>query len=129
NNVYRLALVDPVDATRTSVKNLLLGIDSVWLEAECSRYDFFTDIVTQTQPNIALISLDADPARGLALVAEVHREAPECHVLVVSRSQEGSIILQAIRNGAKEFLHSPLNMDDFLAALDRIQNVGGGREK
>lgn len=128
NNVVRLAMVDPQDGSRNSIKNLLLGIDTVWLEAECSRYEFFTDIITQTQPDIALISLDADPPRGLAVIAEVHRESPECQILVVSTSQEGSLILQAMRNGAKEFLSAPLNLDDFMAALDRIQNVGGGRD-
>ena len=29
-NVYRLAIVDPSDATRNSLKNLLLGIDMVF---------------------------------------------------------------------------------------------------
>ena len=42
-------------------------------------------------------------------------------MLVVSSSQEGSLILQAMRNGAKEFLSFPLKLDDFLAALDRIR--------
>lgn len=128
NNVVRLAMVDPRDQSRSSIKNLLLGIDTVWLEAECARYEFFTDIVTQTQPDIALISLDADPQSGLMVVAEVHRESPDCQILVVSSSQEGSIILQAMRNGAKEFLNAPLNLDDFMAALDRIDNVGGGKD-
>lgn len=128
NNVVRLAMVDPKDQSRSSIKNLLLGIDTVWLEAECARYEFFTDIITQTQPDIALISLDADPQSGLTVVAEVHRESPECQILVVSSSQEGSVILQAMRNGAKEFLSAPLNLDDFMAALDRIANVGGGKD-
>ena len=62
------------------------------------------------------------------VVAEVHRESPECQILVVSSSQEGTVILQAMRNGAKEFLSAPLNLDDFMAALDRIENVGGGKD-
>ncbi len=128
NDVVRLAMVDPRDASRNSIKNLLLSIDSVWLEAECSRYEFFTDIITQTQPDIALISLDADPQQGLAAVSEVHSQSPECQILVVSSSQEGSLILQAMRNGAKEFLSEPLNLDDFMAALDRIQSIGSGRD-
>jgi pilus assembly protein CpaE len=128
NNVFRLAIVDPSDASRNSIKSLLLGIDSVWLEAECSRYDFFADIVKQTLPHIALVSLDSDPQRALALVAEITREAPQCQILVVSRSQEGSLILQAMRNGAKEFLSSPLNLDDFLGALDRIQSIAGNKD-
>src|SRR3712207_2205094 len=98
-SVLRLAVVDPNDPSRSSLKKLLLGIDMVWLEAECSRYEFFTDVVTQTNPDIALISLDADAAKGLALVGRVKEELPGCSVLVISSSQEGSLILQAMRNG------------------------------
>jgi len=121
NNVVRLAVVDPNDATRSALKNLLLGIDMVWLEADCSRYEFFADVVSQTKPDIALVSLDSDPAKALTLVAQVSHEIPNCSILVVSSSQEGSLILQSMRNGAKEFLNFPLKLDDFLAALDRIQ--------
>jgi pilus assembly protein CpaE len=125
--VLRLAIVDPKDASRNSLKNLLLGLDTVWLEAECSRYEFFGDVVSQTQPDIALISLDADPAKGLNLLAKLTQDVPACQVLVISSSQEGSLILQAMRNGAKEFLSYPLKLEDFLAALDRIQQVHFGR--
>lgn len=134
SDVLRMAIVDPKDTSRSLTKNLLLGIDSVWLEAECSRYEFFGDVLTQTNPDIALIAIDADPQRGLALVAQVNSEFPSCSPLVVSASQEGSLILQAMRNGAKEFLSYPLQIDDFIAALDRIQTAvqggkGGGRSR
>jgi pilus assembly protein CpaE len=125
--VVRLALVDPNDSTRNSLKRLLVGIDMVWLEAECSRYEFFSDVVMQTQPDIALVSLDADATRGLALVAKISQDLPACHVLVISSSTEGSLILQAMRNGAREFLNLPLKLEDFLAALDRIQQTNSNR--
>lgn len=127
NSVVRLAIVDPKDSSRTALKNLLMGLDTMWLEAECSRYDFFADVVAQTQPDIALISLDADPAKGLALVSKVTQDLPNTSVLVVSSSQEGSLILQAMRNGAKEFLACPLRLEDFLGAIERIQQQRGGR--
>ena len=127
--VVRLALVDPHENTRNALKNLLVGIDSVWLEAECSKYEFFTDVVLQTQPDTALISLDADPAKGLGLISKITQELPTCSVLVISSSSEGSLILQAMRNGAKEFLGLPLRIEDFLSALDRIaQNTKGSKE-
>ncbi len=121
NNVVRLAIVDPNDATRGSLKSMLLGIDAVWLEAECSRYEFFSDVLEQTQPEIALVAIDSDPDKALLLLAEVSQQLPGCALLVVSASQEGSLILQAMRNGAREFLNYPLQLDDFMAALDRIQ--------
>ncbi len=125
--VVRLALVDPRDATRNSLKSMLLGIDSVWLDAECSRYEFFSDVVQQSQPDIALVTLDSDPVKALALVGRITQDLPACNVLVLSSSAEGSLILQAMRNGAKEFLSIPLKLEDFMAALDRIVQIHGGR--
>ncbi|HQZ64262.1 MAG TPA: response regulator [Planctomycetaceae bacterium] len=125
-SVLRLAIVDPDERTRNSLKSLLLGIDTVWLEAECSRYEFFMDVAQQTQPDIALINVDSNHARGVQLVGEVSRALPNCSVLVVSASQEGSLILQVMRNGAREFLNMPLQLDDFIAALDRIRITLGG---
>ena len=125
-SVLRLATVDPDERTRNSLKSMLLGIDTVWLEAECARYEFFLDVAQQTQPDIALINLDANHAKGVQLVGEISRALPNCSVLVVSSSQEGSLILQAMRNGAREFLNMPLQLDDFIAALDRIRVTLGG---
>ena len=126
-NIVRAAIVDPNDLSRNSLKRLLLGIDTVWLEAECSNYEFFADVVMQTQPDIAIISLDTNPEKGLELVGRLSNQLPNCSVLVVSSSQEGSLILKAIRNGAREFLSFPVKIEDFLGALERIQQAQGGR--
>ncbi|MEQ9066539.1 MAG: pilus assembly protein CpaE, partial [Gimesia chilikensis] len=90
SGVVRLSIIDPNEATRNELKNMLIGVDMVWLEAECSRYEFFTEVVSQTKPDIALISLDANPELALNLIAQVTRDLPSCSVIVVSSSQEGS---------------------------------------
>ncbi|MCE5303570.1 MAG: response regulator [Planctomycetaceae bacterium] len=120
SNVLRLAIVDPNDFQRESLKNLLLGMDMVWLEAECSRYEFFADVVAQTNPDIGLVAIDSDPAKALELVSHLASASPKCAVLVVSSSNDGSLILQALRAGAKEFLTQPVKIEDLLAALGRI---------
>lgn len=122
-SVIRLAIVDPNDGSRHSLKTLLLGIDTVWLEAECSRYDAFNDVLVQTQPDIALVALDSDQSRAIELIGTIHQNHPNCNILAISGHQEGSLILQAVRNGAKEFLTSPLKLEEFLAALERIRAV------
>ena len=53
SNVLRLAIVDPDDSKRELLKNMLLGMDMIWLEAECSRYEFFADVVAQPIPTSA----------------------------------------------------------------------------
>lgn len=125
--VLRLAIVDPKDTTRDALKSLLLGMDRIWLEAEASRYEFFADVVSQTHPDVGVISLDADPDKGLDLVSQLHKISPECSILVVSSSSDGSLILRAMRAGAKEFLTHPIKLEDLLTALDRITTLRFGK--
>jgi pilus assembly protein CpaE len=122
SNVLRLAIVDPNDMQRESLKSMLLGMDMIWLEAECSRYEFFADVVAQTKPDIGLVAIDADPQKALDLVGRLVTASPDCAILVVSSSNDGSLILQALRSGAKEFLTQPLRIEDLLAALGRISD-------
>jgi pilus assembly protein CpaE len=122
STVLRLAIVDPNDMQRESLKGLLLGMDMVWLEAECSRYEFFADVVAQTNPDIGMVAIDADPQKALDLVGRLATAAPNCTVLVVSSSNDGALILQALRAGAKEFLTQPVRIDDLVAALGRIND-------
>ena len=131
NNVLRLAIVDPNDASRDALKSMLLGMDTIWLEAEASRYEFFADVVAQTHPDIALIALDGNPDRALQLVAQLSESSPECSVFVVSGSTDGNLILQAMRSGAKEFLPQPVRINDLLDALGRLneRKYGKGRSK
>jgi pilus assembly protein CpaE len=106
---------------------MLLGMDLIWLEAECSRYEFFADVVAQTNPDIGLVAIDSDPQKGLDLVTRLASASPNCAVLVVSSSNDGSLILQALRAGAKEFLTQPVRIEDLLAALGRINDRRFGR--
>jgi pilus assembly protein CpaE len=122
SNVLRLAIVDPNDSQREALKSQLLGMDMVWLEAECSRYEFFADVVAQTNPDIGMVAIDADPQKALDLVARLTTASANCTVLVVSASNDGSLILQALRAGAKEFLTQPVRIDDLVAALGRIND-------
>ena len=96
SNLLRLAIVDPNDTTRESLKGMLLGMDVVWLEAECSRYEFFADVVEQTTPDVGVVCIDHDPEKALDLVVEIHKSAPNCSILVISSSTDGQIILQAM---------------------------------
>ncbi|MEQ8791451.1 MAG: AAA family ATPase [Pirellulaceae bacterium] len=122
SNVLRLAIVDPNDQTRESLKSMLLGMDVVWLEAECSRYEFFADVVGQTNPDISVVCIDADHNKALSLITTLRTSAPSCSILVVSGSSDGQLILQSMRAGAKEFLTHPIGVQDLVSALERIGN-------
>jgi pilus assembly protein CpaE len=110
---------------------MLLGMDSVWLEAECSRYEFFADVIDQTHPEIGVVAIDHDADKALDLVQGLQASCPECSILVVSSSTDGQLILRVMRAGAKEFLTQPVRVDDLISAIERIgaQRFGAGDGK
>ena len=128
-NVLRIAIVDPNDQTRENLKTALLGLDTVWLEAECSRYDFFADVVEQTNPDIGLVAMDSDTDRAIELVSEISAQVPDCALLVSSGSTDGRLILESMRAGAKEFLTAPLKEEDLAAALQRVKRQNSGEKQ
>jgi pilus assembly protein CpaE len=125
-NVLRIAVVDPNDSSRERLKGVLLGLETVWLEAECSRYAFFVDVVDQTKPDIGFIAMDADPPRAIKLITETLQKFPGCSILVSSSSTDGRLILESMRAGAKEFLTEPLRPEDLNAALQRVRRQASG---
>jgi pilus assembly protein CpaE len=124
-NVLRLAIVDPNDRSRDALKNMLLRMDTVWLEAECSRYEFFCDVVAQSHPDVVIVSMDESPGRAVALVEQL-RDSADCSIVVASSSNDGELILRAMRAGAKEFLTQPLTMDELVSAFERILHLRSG---
>jgi pilus assembly protein CpaE len=122
--MQRIAIVDPLDATREPLRNLLLGVDSVWLEAECSRYEFFFDVVHQSNPDVVIVALDADRAKALQLVSQLGTEYPNLPILAVSSDHQA--ILQALQRGAKYFLTQPVVLEELLTALRRLPHGEAG---
>ncbi len=120
SNVLRTAIVDLNDQSRESLKAMLMGMDIVWLDAECSRYEFFADVVEQSKPDAAVISLDGGPDRALVLMEKLRTSSPECAILAVSKSTDGQLILKTIRAGAKEFLPLPIDVEELHVALERV---------
>jgi pilus assembly protein CpaE len=120
-DVQRIAIVDPSDATREPLRNLLLGIESVWLEAECTRYEFCIDVAKQSNPDVVVVTLDADHNKALQLIQQLTVELPGVPVLAVSARGDGQSILQALRAGAKEFLTAPVVLEELLTAMQRLR--------
>ena len=127
-DVQRIAIVDPSDATREELRQVLLGMDSLWLEAECARYEFFFDVISQSSPDVVIVSLDSDQNKALQLIAQLTQVSPDLPVLAVSAKGDGQAILRALRSGAKEFLTAPVVIEDLLKALQRLRPRGDSRQ-
>ncbi len=131
SGALRISICDPKDSTRDNLKKYLIGMDKIWLEADCSRYEFFSEIVEQTNPDVAIIDIDSDEERALGLIEAVVKNFPTCRIIAVSARTDGQLILRAMRAGSREFLNSPVQIEELVNALDRVSadGEGGARSK
>jgi pilus assembly protein CpaE len=129
SGTLRISICDPDETTRENLKRYLIGMDQIWLEADCSRYEFFAEIVSQTTPEIAIIDIDSDEEKAMQLVESISKTHPTIGVIVVSSRTDGQMILRAMRSGAREFLTSPIQIDELVGALDRVAANANGKQR
>ncbi|MEM9413113.1 MAG: response regulator [Planctomycetota bacterium] len=129
SGTLRISICDPNENSRENLKKYLIGMEKVWLEADCSRYEFFIEIVQQTNPDVAIIDLDSNDQSALSLLENMAKTFPDVSVIAVSSRSDGQLILGAMRAGAREFLNSPIQIDELVGALDRVSSsiVGDGK--
>ena len=126
SGTLRISICDPNESTRDDLKKFLIGMDKVWLEADGSRYELFLDIVSETTPDVAIVDLDSDDEKALSLIEEMTRKFPSCSIIAVSSRSDGQLILGAMRSGAREFLNSPIQIEELVSALDRVSSSISG---
>ena len=129
SGTLRISICDPDETTRENLKRYLIGMDQIWLEADCSRYEFFAEIVSQTTPEIAIIDIDSDDEKAMQLVESISKTHPSIGIIVVSNRTDGQMILRAMRSGAREFLNSPIQIDELVGALDRVAANTDGKQR
>ncbi len=120
SSAMRLAICDPAEQSREVLKKMVMGIDSVCLEADCSRYEFFADVVKQTGPEVLIINIDSNVDSAISLIERLRNEDLKCGIVAISNSTDGQTILRVMRAGAREFVNAPVDIQELATALDRI---------
>lgn len=127
----RLSICDPNEKTREHLKKYLVGLDRVWLEADCSRYEFFEEVVNQTSPDAVIINVDQNEQVALALIQNLKSHTAGLGIIALSQRTDGQLILRTMRAGAGEFITTPIQIEELFQALDRVSSIGlaAGRNK
>ncbi len=115
NLVLRTVIVERDSVLRKELRTALTGMDLVRLDAECPDCSAFS--LSGELPDVVLVGVDSDTDRALDLIHRLSRHSPRCGVCAVSRSNDGQLVLRAIRAGAKEFLTLPVSNRELSTAL------------
>ncbi|MBL8799157.1 MAG: pilus assembly protein CpaE [Planctomycetia bacterium] len=114
----RVAIVDPSARDREHVRGLMAGMDWAFLETECPHYETALGAIQESNPDGAIVGLDADPAMALQLLGQLNVVLPRLPLIVTSGRPD--LLVQAFRLGAKSLLDRPVNLEDLSVALKNL---------
>jgi len=85
--------------------------------------------VVRLKPAAAIISLGANADQAIGLIQRLKTECPEIAVISAAQETSADLILQSLREGAREFLRLPINADELKTVIDRIIEFSKGQVK
>ncbi len=118
-----MLLVDDDKALRESLKYILEMHDYQILEADCRR-SALEALAAHPEIEVLLLDLGMPPAEhtpeeGLAVIRAASAQMHPAKILVLTGQDEEQSALDAIREGAFDFLAKPARVEDILQAVKR----------
>jgi pilus assembly protein CpaE len=90
-----------------------------------SRVYSYADAVdhlrSKSGPIVAVIDLNRDEERALAIAAEMKFKLANVHLVMTSPDHNPQTLLRAMRSGAEEYLTQPFNWPEVLKSFDHIR--------
>jgi pilus assembly protein CpaE len=106
---------------RKAVDALRDSCESVSFEQHDSDWTSLLERLAKVKPEVLLLDVGAVPTDLAIAIRQVKLQAPRTKIVALHSVDDPKIILAAMRAGANEFLHPPLE-ESLALALDRILN-------
>ena len=121
--VITLVLVDDHAVVREGLRSVLEREPDVRVVGEAGNADEAMRVVGRTAPALVLLDLKLSSAPGLDgldLCAELTRAHPRSAVLVLTTALEDSLVVSALRNGARGYVVKEVDTSELLRAIRAV---------
>ena len=125
-DLIRIVLVDPNGESRDALRRLLGRSARFWVAEVLESYREAAARIAAIAPDLTIVALDHDPQQAIELIGAVTQANPRATILPASRNSDSTLILRAIRAGAREFLTLPAEPSELLEITGRLLR---GREE
>jgi two-component system cell cycle response regulator len=80
-------------------------------------------VMDRSAPDIVITDLFLPDGAGLALTKELRNRHELCPVIIMAKDAPGPLVVQALREGAADYLHKPIVEEELAHALYRARDL------
>ncbi len=114
-------IVDDEDAARSFVNGALS--DAGYEAIEAGDLAQAKQAIETGAADIVLLDVVLPDGSGLSLLEQIERENPSPPVILITAFGEVDIAVQAMKQGAQDFLQKPLDLEQLIGAVERASEV------
>ena len=114
----RVLIVDDAAFMRMMIKDILEknGFEVV---GEASNGQIAVDLYKKEKPDIVTMDITMPDMDGIEAVKQIRAFSPEAKIIMCSAMWQQSMVMDAIRAGAKDFIVKPFQADRVLEAVKK----------
>ncbi|MGL4849668.1 MAG: response regulator [Clostridium sp.] len=115
----RVLIVDDAAFMRMMIKDILEknGFEVV---GEAANGQIAVDMYKKERPDIVTMDITMPDMDGIEAVKRIKEFAPEAKIIMCSAMGQQSMVMDAIRAGAKDFIVKPFQADRVLEAVKKV---------
>ncbi|PHA01948.1 two-component system response regulator [Bacillus pseudomycoides] len=117
---HKILVVDDAMFMRTMIKNLLKSSDDFEVIGEAENGIEAIQKYKELQPDIVTLDITMPEMDGLEALKEIIKIDASAKVVICSAMGQQGMVLDAIKNGAKDFIVKPFQADRVIEALTKV---------
>lgn len=118
--VTQVVLVDPQEGSRQALQSLLAELRTIWLAEHCTSYVQAARTICEIRPDLAIVTIDGDPAQAVSMIQSVVSAWPEAVILPASSTRDPELLLRLMGLGFRRFLSLPTDLNELQKAVDAL---------
>lgn len=114
----KILIVDDAEFLRVRISKMLSGEGHQILEAENGLRAVET--YKAENPNLVLMDITMPEMDGLSALKEIRSYDPKAKVIMLTALGQESVVLEAVKSGARDFVVKPFERERILGAIAKL---------
>jgi two-component system chemotaxis response regulator CheY len=114
----KILIVDDAEFLRVRISKMLTGEGFEIIEAENGAKA--VNLYKTARPNLVLMDITMPEMDGLTALKEIRLFDAKAQVVMLTALGQESVVLEAIKSGARDFIVKPFDRDRVLGAINKL---------
>jgi two-component system chemotaxis response regulator CheY len=114
----KILIVDDAEFLRVRISKMLIGDGFEVSEAENGLKAI--EAYKANKPDLVLMDITMPEMDGLTALKELRKSDPNAKVVMLTALGQESVVLEAVKSGAKDFIVKPFERDRVMSAINKL---------